>query len=437
MLTSQAKRRRRIERRSIAPVVAALHSGQISPRAADVFLRLTPKKQAVELERRLSEANERERKNRLVADAIRTWRSAVDLVELGHRIGMRWFSLEVFSRNLKNVKTVFTARPRAKSKRSKHPEGKSPTGRLSKRTPLLEKQLLEIIRTGLPLKFACASVGVTFNAMDNWRRADPEFAQKVDLAIMASVRARWELIRKAGEDNERGRGDWKSQAWLLERCFPADFSRPEIQLGIAVQTNVNTSANGSHNFEAVVLTDLEFSKLRSNPSYQHRRNVGPVRDVEAEVIAPDLSGTLVRADHCGAVISQSQADETRRRVEKAEAKIEGLLPAKRNAGGNAQEGEPEASSGLVLAPIKMPEGEPPTAWWCQFVQGSNDRQVEKQTAIEVCKTILREVWGPLKSQRMPVDFKTEPVTLGDLQAKIAELTGPKGSSVLLKKAGRE
>jgi hypothetical protein len=88
VVTSQVKRQRRIEGRCIAPVVAALHAGRISARSADDFLRLTPQKQAMELERRLSETAERERRHRLVADAIRAYLDGlggrkVDLLELG------------------------------------------------------------------------------------------------------------------------------------------------------------------------------------------------------------------------------------------------------------------------------------------------------------------------------------------------------------------
>jgi hypothetical protein len=71
--SSVTKRSRRIEKRCIAPVIEALHSGQISPRSADMFLRLTPAEQAQELGRRLALAREREARHRLVADAIRTY----------------------------------------------------------------------------------------------------------------------------------------------------------------------------------------------------------------------------------------------------------------------------------------------------------------------------------------------------------------------------
>lgn len=90
MLSSTSKRHRRIERRCISAVVEALHSGQISVRSADSFLRLSPPEQAAELERRLNETAERERKHQLVAAEIRqyldTHPAKVDLLELGRQI---------------------------------------------------------------------------------------------------------------------------------------------------------------------------------------------------------------------------------------------------------------------------------------------------------------------------------------------------------------
>jgi hypothetical protein len=85
---STLKRTRRIERRCIPAVVEAFHSGQISARSADVFLSLPQAEQAQELNRRLSEAHEREALHRVVATAIKQYldglgNQKVDLIELG------------------------------------------------------------------------------------------------------------------------------------------------------------------------------------------------------------------------------------------------------------------------------------------------------------------------------------------------------------------
>jgi hypothetical protein len=89
--SSATRRSKRIERRCIAPVVEALHAGRISPRSADVFLQLTPRKQAAELERRLSEARRREERHQVVALTIKRYLDGlgdqkVDLAQLSKTI---------------------------------------------------------------------------------------------------------------------------------------------------------------------------------------------------------------------------------------------------------------------------------------------------------------------------------------------------------------
>jgi hypothetical protein len=83
-----AKRLSRIRRRAIPEVREAFERGEISAKRADLLLYLPKAEQAAELTRRLSEANEREERHRLVAAAIKTYLKTldgrkVDLLELG------------------------------------------------------------------------------------------------------------------------------------------------------------------------------------------------------------------------------------------------------------------------------------------------------------------------------------------------------------------
>jgi len=55
--------------------------------------------------------------------------------------------------------------------------------------------------------------------------------------------------------------------------------------------------------------------LRKHENYEHRPRERPAREVEAEVVPEDLSGILTVTSHPGcAVVSESQAEESRRRV---------------------------------------------------------------------------------------------------------------------------
>ena len=87
--TTQQKRARRVERRAIPEVVEAVRSGKLSVRLADQLLYLPKAQQKSELDRRLTEIAERERKHAIVARTIREYLDTtlkVDLQELNERI---------------------------------------------------------------------------------------------------------------------------------------------------------------------------------------------------------------------------------------------------------------------------------------------------------------------------------------------------------------
>jgi hypothetical protein len=339
---------------------------------------------------------------------------------------------EAFSTSEKTV-------PVKKRDQSKRRAGYQPKfsvhGRPGKRTPELEKALLAAIETGAPYRIACAACSISEDSFTEWRRKDPVFAAQVEKAAGKTALRLLKKIEKCADEN------FSAAAWILERRFPSDFSRPEVQLNLIQQNNVNAGINGQA-FQSIVVSDLEFSKLRENPSYQHRRNEGPVRDVEATIVEPNLSGTLVRADHPGcSILSQSQAAETERRVKQAQEKIERLMEGRRRGNGDS---EPAASRqaaiggetvGMVLTAIRMPAGSPPASWWSQLVRGAGGREIEKETAVEVCKIVLRETLGLLRAQRVAIEFGSEPVALSDVQAKIQQVAGPRGWSALLAKVG--
>ena len=145
--------------------------------------------------------------------------------------------------------------------------------------------------------------------------------------IRGAVNERLMLRLKRIESGENG---WQGCGWLLERLLPRQWAKPEIL--VAIQQNLGMGGTNGQSFESIVMSDLEFARLREHESYQHRRSERPVREIETEVVPQDLSGTLVRADHPGGVIiSESQACETQRRAEKATSKIEALLQAKQSA----------------------------------------------------------------------------------------------------------
>ncbi len=82
------KRLSRIARRAIPAVREAFERGEISAKRADLLLYLPKAEQALELERRLSEAHAREAQHRRVAAAIKSYLDGLNgqKVDL-HRLG--------------------------------------------------------------------------------------------------------------------------------------------------------------------------------------------------------------------------------------------------------------------------------------------------------------------------------------------------------------
>jgi hypothetical protein len=66
------------------------------------------------------------------------------------------------------------------------------------------------------------------------------------------------------------------------------FSKPEVQLNVGIQNNVN--GNDKRNFEIVVVEDLEFLGLRQRSEYTHHADSERmVHEVETSVVASPVA----------------------------------------------------------------------------------------------------------------------------------------------------
>ena len=261
-----------------------------------------------------------------------------------------------------------------------------PSGRPTKKTTQSVARILKVARDGLPLKFAAQAGNIDFDTLSQWRAKDPVFARALEQAQLESVEKRWKTIAKAAEDRvsangEVRPGDWKAVAWQLERSFPSEFSRPEIQLG--VQINSQT-----------------------------------------------VNQTLVVTAEVGAQIQS--------RAERADATIEKLFATRTAAqmspvSGTNGENIREVETSLVLGMIVMPVGIPSAGWWSQFAQGDSSRAVAKDAAQWAVQTLAQETLG---SRAGSVTFDNN-ATVGEVLGALERAVGPAGWQRLLKKAERD
>src|SRR5262245_60786799 len=102
-----------------------------------------------------------------------------------------------------------------------------PLGRRSKCCEPYVSTFLEHVASGLPLRAAAARAGLHVDAVMNWlalyRDGDQrfvEFAERYARARGQGEARAIERVRKLGDNDGSGRGDWRAEAWLAERMYP-------------------------------------------------------------------------------------------------------------------------------------------------------------------------------------------------------------------------
>ena len=173
--------------------------------------------------------------------------------------------------------------------------GNDHAGRPTKRTKKLVDELLDASRSGAPYNIACAAVGIHPDTFGDWRRRDPAFAREVDQVAAQGALRRLKKIEQHGEEN------FAALAWLLERRYPQEFSRPEVQLNLAIQNNTAGPTN-------VVVLGPERASLLANRCQEIREKTKQLVDgrnsdarvVEAGVLeqkkVPNAAGQTIGAD---------------------------------------------------------------------------------------------------------------------------------------------
>jgi hypothetical protein len=108
---------------------------------------------------------------------------------------------------------------RAREKRVPNPKG-GPTVL----TPEVEAKILAGIRdAGMSFRTACAYAGISEDTLGRRRKADAEFAARVDHAREMFKAKMVTLISAAAPKN------WNAAAWLLERKHPEEFGRQRLE----------------------------------------------------------------------------------------------------------------------------------------------------------------------------------------------------------------
>ena len=164
-----------------------------------------------------------------------------------------------------------------------------------KNTPAAIERGLAVAKEGLPLRFVAGAMGITTETLQQWKK-DPEFAQALESARTEGVLLKWRKILKAAEKNRSN--SWSALAWALERGYPAEFGRPEVQLNAQFnsQTNVNTgivisveTANELERRNAVIEKEVD-ELMKAHEAKRGLASVtGQIREVEATLLSSAIT----------------------------------------------------------------------------------------------------------------------------------------------------
>lgn len=108
------------------------------------------------------------------------------------------------------------------------------------------KDLLKHIRAGVPFKYACEAVGISYQTYAEWVRKGKrarsgqyrDFYEEVKKARGNAISRNVAIIQKAAEKT------WQAAAWWLERTCPEEFGR--------VNRPDSATGPGNHNVRIMI-----------------------------------------------------------------------------------------------------------------------------------------------------------------------------------------
>jgi hypothetical protein len=121
-------------------------------------------------------------------------------------------------------------------------------------------RIADAIASGLPDEYVAALVGIDPPTPSEWRH-DREFSEAVKSAEATRLQKRLARV-------EAGEPGWQGTAWFLERRYPREFSRPELQLNQLI--NLGGKEYARPNFlqvRVITIPDADFDQLLPKPDY--------------------------------------------------------------------------------------------------------------------------------------------------------------------------
>lgn len=89
------------------------------------------------------------------------------------------------------------------------------------------EEIAKLVEEGNFKKDAAALSGISEDTFYSWMKAKPEFAERLNRAMIKAKRAMIDVIRKAamGDKKKKIAGIWTAAAWYLERVHHDEFGQ--------------------------------------------------------------------------------------------------------------------------------------------------------------------------------------------------------------------
>jgi transposase-like protein len=147
-------------------------------------------------------------------------------------------------------------------------------GRATLLSAQLQREICALLSQGHTVSAVCGAVGISESSFYQWKRDISQFSEATTRAIGQSKIALVDKLRQSA--------DWRAQAFLLERRWPAEFGKTQPR--VTQPTPPPVSASGTLNYQATgetLRTMLVTGQAAGNPEKIAALKL-ILQDVEAE-----------------------------------------------------------------------------------------------------------------------------------------------------------
>ena len=108
------------------------------------------------------------------------------------------------------------------------------TGRKTLLDAQLQRKMCDLLAQGHTVSAVCGAVGISESSFYQWKRDNSQFSEATTRAIGQSKIALVDKVRQSG--------DWRAQAFLLERRWPTEFGKTEARAVLSSTASVSDDA---------------------------------------------------------------------------------------------------------------------------------------------------------------------------------------------------